>query len=242
MLGFRTLTGVALAFFLLFGTGGCGAMTVNPPALRAPTRRPITGLRTPLRRVWVLRAGWHTGLVLPRAAIGHRLLSLFSFSPKPRFLVFGWGNRDFYMATHPGIWTVLSALFPSASVVLVQSCRHKPTVCLGPSIHLRPVAVGQNGFARLRQYLEQTLKKNPAGHLEPITQGPAPQSEFFASRLSYDAFHTCNTWTADALRRAGVPVTPNGVLFAFQLWEQLPQPGEPASIQRPAPRSDSETH
>ncbi len=217
-------------------------MTVNPRVPLAPTRRSITGLRPPRALVWVLRAGWHTGLVLPKATTGHNLLSLLSLSPEPDYLVFGWGDRDFYMAAHPGIWTALSALFPSPSVLLVQSCRRKPTVCLGPSIHLRPVRIDQHGIARLRQYLEQTLKKNSAGHLEPIAHGPVPQSEFFASKLSYDAFHTCNTWTADALRRAGVPVTSNSVLFAFQLWEQLPQHKDQPSIRRSMPGSDPDTH
>jgi uncharacterized protein (TIGR02117 family) len=224
--GFRSLVGVIMVCTLPLGIGGCVAMPVNSPVLLAHPRRTRAALGPSPLRVWVLRVGWHTGLVLSRATTGHTLFSQFSFPPQSRFLVFGWGNRKFYTAAHPGIWTALSALFPSTSVVLVQACRRKPPVCLGTSTHLRPVTLSQKGVARLRRYLERTLKKTPAGHLEPISEGPAPQSEFFVSKLSYDAFHTCNTWTAEALSQAGLPVTSTGVLFAFQLWEQLPRPAD----------------
>ncbi len=55
-------------------------------------------------------------------------------------------------------------------------------------------------------------------------QGPYAGSRFFPARLSYSALHTCNTWTADALQAGGVPLHSAGVFFAWQLWDQLPQP------------------
>ncbi len=209
-------------------------MPEGQPAIHTDAGGRVARGGMPAGRVWVLRAGWHTGLVLSRAAVGRTLTSLFPFSPTPRFLVLGWGNRDYYVEPHPGIWTALSALFPSPSVVLVQACRCRLTMCLGPSQQLRRVIVSRTGIVKLRRYLELTLEKNHAGRLEPVAQGPFPKSEFFASGLSYDAFHTCNTWTAEALRKAGLPMTVTGVLFAFQLWEQLPKP--PSQQRRhPAP-------
>ncbi|MHB0887352.1 DUF2459 domain-containing protein [Acidithiobacillus sp.] len=38
---------------------------------------------------------------------------------------------------------------------------------------------------------------------------------------TYDAFYTCNTWTATALHIAGLPVDPQGVLFARQVMSAI---------------------
>ncbi|WP_414041949.1 DUF2459 domain-containing protein [Acidithiobacillus sp. M4-SHS-6] len=51
--------------------------------------------------------------------------------------------------------------------------------------------------------------------------GPYPRSKFFASPGTYDAFHTCNAWTITALKIAGYPVHPAGVIFAGQGVGQL---------------------
>ncbi|MDE2273509.1 MAG: DUF2459 domain-containing protein, partial [Gammaproteobacteria bacterium] len=70
--------------------------------------------------------------------------------------------------------------------------------------------------------LAASLQTDAQGRPEPLAPGPDPGSEFYASGLSYDAFHTCNTWTAEALHFAGVPVSYHGLIFADQLWRQLP--------------------
>jgi hypothetical protein len=40
---------------------------------------------------------------------------------------------------------------------------------------------------------------------------------FYAARDTYDALHTCNTWTAETLRAGGLPVPSAGVLFVGQV-------------------------
>jgi uncharacterized protein with von Willebrand factor type A (vWA) domain len=44
-----------------------------------------------------------------------------------------------------------------------------------------------------------------------------------------DLGHTCNTWTAEALRTAGLSVNASGVLFAGQVLDQLPPLLEPVT-------------
>ena len=51
--------------------------------------------------------------------------------------------------------------------------------------------------------------------------GPFPQSFFYASTKTYDLTHTCNTWTAAALRVAGLPVSEAGIVFAGQVLDQV---------------------
>ncbi len=46
---------------------------------------------------------------------------------------------------------------------------------------------------------------------------PIPAVRYYASRGTYDAFDTCNTWTADMLHAGGLPVPTAGVLFVGQI-------------------------
>ena len=52
-------------------------------------------------------------------------------------------------------------------------------------------------------------------------KGPYEGSLFVGAVPKYSAVHTCNTWAAEVLREAGLPVRSRGVLFAWQLWSQV---------------------
>jgi hypothetical protein len=88
-------------------------------------------------------------------------------------------------------------------------------------VRLASFDVKPAGLGRLDDYLDRSMRRNAKGEFIPVAPGPDSGSEFFASPLSYDAFHTCNTWTAEGLYVAGVPVSYHGVIFAGQLWGRL---------------------
>ena len=77
------------------------------------------------------------------------------------------------------------------------------------------------GIQRLAQFLWDYLAVDNDGQPRRISTGPYPQSVFFASTGTYSLGHTCNTWTAEALRAAGLPVSAAGVVFAGQVLDQL---------------------
>jgi len=172
-------------------------------------------------QLWVLDSGWHTGLILSRAELEQPLASLLRRLPHSQYFAFGWGNRKFYIAPHPTLAMDITALFPSRGVVLVDACKVAPRACFSSEVRLRSVSVTSDGINRLDDYLAYSLQKDAQGKFEPVAPGPDLDSEFFASGLSYDAFHTCNTWTAEALHVAGLPVSYHGVIFADQVWGQL---------------------
>lgn len=77
---------------------------------------------------------------------------------------------------------------------------------------------------RLSQFLSGYVAKDAEGTPRRIGAGPYPGSVFYASTGTFDLAHTCNTWSAEALRAAGLPVSSVGVVYAGQLIEQLPPP------------------
>jgi hypothetical protein len=66
------------------------------------------------------------------------------------------------------------------------------------------------------------LAKQPdEATLTPYANGPYEGSLYFSAIPQYSAFHTCNTWAAEGLSAAGLPVESAGVVFAGQLWGQV---------------------
>jgi uncharacterized protein (TIGR02117 family) len=206
----------------------CGLILAAGCASTSPAHTPAphpsdtsTQTTTADEQVWVLDSGWHTGLILARAELGPALIRLLQPAAAVQYLMFGWGNRRYYMSPDPTFGMGIAALFPSQSVLLIESCKLPPRACYTNVVKFHVVAVSAEGLRRLDDYLLHSLRAVDHGRLQPLAAGPDAGSKFYASGLSYDAFHTCNTWTAEALHDAGLPVDYHGVIFSGQLWRQL---------------------
>jgi hypothetical protein len=134
--------------------------------------------------IFVQSNGVHTGIVLPAGS--------------HRWKAFGWGDRDFYLNTprwqdiRPG--TALSALVGSGDTLV-----HVDE--LGdflPDENWRPIRLRPQEYNRLRAYIAATLRPGPA------IPGYAAQDRFYPARGRYSALTTCNVWTGNALKAAGV--------------------------------------
>jgi uncharacterized protein (TIGR02117 family) len=171
--------------------------------------------------IYVISGGWHTELALPVEALGGPLAALKADFPSARYLVFGWGARDYYMAQNPGIGELLRAAASGPAVMLVIPLQVSPEAFFGAS-NVFVLPVSREGIQRLSEFLWDYLVNEQKGTLDRVGTGPYPQSMFYASTGTYNLGHTCNTWTAEALRVAGLPVNATGVVFAGQVLDQLP--------------------
>lgn len=141
--------------------------------------------------------------------------------PSARYLVFGWGARDYYMARNPDIGDILRALAPGPAVMLVIPLRTRPEAFFG-ALNVFVLQLSRDGVARLSEFLWNYLAPDEETPPHRVGTGPYPQSIFYASAGTYNLSNTCNTWTAEALRVAGLPVNAAGVVFATQVVDQLP--------------------
>ncbi len=196
--------------------GGCAGPPMSA-SVRAPPQaflpaNPGVPPRSPV--IGVLVAGWHSGLILPVREIGPLRSLLFRYAGE-RYVSFGWGNRRFYMAAHPTFSDAVAALFSSPSVLLVQGA--STLRALVPSgARSRWLCADRDEVWKVDAYLRHALSRL---HGRPVKLGDGPwtDSAFYASGERYDGLHTCNTWTADALESAGLPVHSSDVIFSSQL-------------------------
>jgi hypothetical protein len=84
--------------------------------------------------------------------------------------------------------------------------------------HVIAVAVTTSQARSVQAFIQQSLDPDAA---VPYAQGPYEGSLYFAATPTYSAFHTCNTWVAEALKTAPLPIHSVGVIFAGQLWGQV---------------------
>ena len=227
----------------------CACTGASPPAC-PPAARPA-----PV--AWVISQDWHTEIGLPASELSGRLASFRTVFPGASALVFGFGKRTWMTARVESPAELLMGPFPGPAVIEVVGLRVEPALAFGGSevirLKLRP---GQ--LARLSDFLWDSFgkaqvggKAQPGGKAQAggkaragedgavgprlVSQGLFPGSLFYAASRGYGPLHTCNSWTAEALGAAGLPVRARGVVFAGGVLDQVARLGQACRMQA-APR------
>jgi len=197
---------LALAYVL----AGCAWSPVEPYAGQAPR----------LETLYVIASSWHTEIGLPAHAMVGPLTALQSAAPEARYFVFGWGQRNYYMTADPGLGDLIEAAIPAPAVMLVIPLDVAPREFFAGS-SVFTIRTSQEGLDRLSRFLWGYLEKDLQHIPRRVDDGPYPGSTFYASTGTYSLGNTCNTWTAEALRISGLPVSASGVVFAHQVVAQV---------------------
>jgi uncharacterized protein (TIGR02117 family) len=175
--------------------------------------------------ITIVERGWHTDVCIDRNDAGHDFESLAQAFPGSRFLCFGFGERGYVITREHGVLATLAALFPSRSALLMTVLREVPASAFGADRVVR-IGISGVGLNGLQSYLTNAVQIDGAGRPIQLGVGPYPDSVFLAATGTYDALYTCNTWTADAMRSAGLPVD-DTVIFAGGVMRQARQLGAP---------------
>jgi len=205
----RLVLAVLLACLVL---AGCAA-PVPPPPPADQTAGPQT------ETIFLVERGWHTDIGLEATQLGDALGQLRTIFPGVHTLVIGFGQRAYLLQPHPDFGDMLAALAPGPGAMLVTALRDPPQTAF-PAEDIVVLHVSARGLARLVDFVTKSFERAPDGALHAIADGPYPGSLFYASTRAYSAGYTCNTWTAEALQTAGLPVHAAGVVFADEVADQ----------------------
>ena len=162
------------------------------------------------RRILVLTNPIHTDIAIPiDAAVRRRFAFLEAGGmpaahPAARWLVFGWGGRAFYLETPT--WAELKPGPVFKALTLDRSVLHVDVA--GEIAELHPAVtsfrLSEGGFERLIQFIAASFEESEG---EPIVVPGASYvgtDRFYEARGFFNALVGCNTWTAQALREAGL--------------------------------------
>ena len=130
-------------------------------------------------------------------------------------IAFGFGAKVFMTATAPGVSEALAALMNAPGVVAVSGLPARPQEI----DDYAEVKVTPEGLTRMLGFVRQQVERDAAGR-PSLLGGFFRGRKLFDSRLRYNTDFTCNTWTLEALRAAGLPVRPQGVVWSRQVMRQ----------------------
>lgn len=164
----------------------------------------------PTRRILVLENPIHTDIAIPLDA---RTQARFAFledagvpigDPDARWLIFGWGGRAFYLETPT--WSDLKPGPVFKALTIDRSVMH---VDIAGDISESNAAVtafkiDEEGFDRLLAFVARSFAREKDRPVLIIGASYGPNDRFYEALGSFNALVGCNTWTARALREAGL--------------------------------------
>ena len=198
---------VALALLLLLQA--CSAMPQPTDAGRAESQTII----------FVARRGWHIDVGFSTPDIGAPLRPAVDDFPGSRYLFFGFGDKHYLAAKHKDFPGLLAALWPGPGMMLTTALAAAPEEAFG-TVHVVRLRIDKAQASAAQTFIWNSLR-TADGVPERYGNGPYSGSLFFGAVPKYSAVYTCNTWAAQVLQAAGVPVHRIGVIFASQLWSQV---------------------
>ncbi|MGA2188715.1 MAG: DUF2459 domain-containing protein [Steroidobacteraceae bacterium] len=188
--------------------------------------------------VYLARRGWHVDVGFAVASLTAPLDAVAREFPGARYLFFGFGDRRYLMAKHRNMPALLAALWPGKGLILATALGATPADAFGAA-QVIEIRISPAQLLAAQDFIWRSLgdRDLPSTDALPVAApGPYEGSLYLSARPGYSAFHTCNTWAAEALGRAGLPVHSAGVLFAGQLWRQARKAAAEKSQPPRAPR------
>ena len=199
----RILRRIAAACVLIVAGYGAAGMIGGTIPTNADWREPAQGVP-----IWIEDNGVHTDIVMPKVAAGvdWRDLAKPGDIADPRYAAFdhvaiGWGERAFFLDT-PTWWdvrprTIIAAAVGSDATLLHVEHVPRPVV----SNDVRMIRLTPEQYRRLADFISTSVVTGGRHY-----RGYAGYDVFYEARGHYDAVRTCNDWTGDALRHAGVRI------------------------------------
>ncbi|RYD90839.1 MAG: TIGR02117 family protein [Sphingobacteriales bacterium] len=162
-------------------------------------------------QVYLITNGVHSDIVLPVKTKQADWTNEIKFEhttgrdTTARYIAFGWGDKGFYLETPE--WADLKfSVACRAAFGYGNSAMHATfykQMREGKTCVRIPVSNEQYG--RLVNYIRNSFSTDPAGHvINIITKANYDSNDaFYEAKGSYSIFHTCNTWTNNALKSCG---------------------------------------
>jgi hypothetical protein len=162
---------------------------------------------------WVIERAWHTEIAVAPEDLTGRAAEL--RVPGAASISFGFGKRDFMLTGGPAQW--IAGPLPGPAVVQVTALRVEPDAAYLNARMVR-LPLSPEGMDRLSAFLRRSFREEAGRVPGPIAivQGSA----FHDASRGYSLIYTCNTWTAEALAEAGLPVEPAGVVLTYGVMSQ----------------------
>lgn len=169
-----------------------------------------TSTEGPARRILVFSNAIHTDIAIPLDAETRRRFAFLEEGgvalshPDARWLVLGWGGRAFY--TETPTWSDLKPLPLLKGLTLDRSVMHVDVAgeITEPSERIVSFDVDAGRYQQLLAFITASFRGEDGQVTVIPGAGYGENDRFFEADGWFSAVLGCNTWTAKALRAAGL--------------------------------------
>lgn len=202
-MGLTLLTFIGLILLYLGSAWALSRITVRAESNSSPD---IT--------IYLTSNGVHTDLVLPVQTVYKDWSNQILYSntrggdTNCDYIAFGWGDRGFYLETPT--WadlkasTAFKATFGLSKTAVHATFYHLSQLKEGPQCVKIVISTAQ--YQRLLAYIERSFQTDASGNpiVIPTEARYGNSDAFYEAKGSYSLLHTCNTWTNNGLKAAGL--------------------------------------
>ena len=120
------------------------------------------------------------------------------------YLAFGWGETEFYMnpprEMDAKIAAGIKALFlPNSSAIRVEGYKNLPQ-----NYEIECFGVSKTGYLNLNKFIKDTFQLDRQGEKIRLPYIVRKNVSYYEAKGTYSILRNCNSWTAEALRKADV--------------------------------------
>lgn len=188
------------------------------------------------RSVFIVDNSWHAAIVLRTRDLSVKTMPELADFPAAEFIEFSWGDKDYFPDPQSGVFAGLkAALWSGGSVMhLVGFSDTVDNFYRGATVtELRLSAIA---YGRMVDYISETFAREKSLGRARAAPGLFPQSRFYPASRTFSLLRTCNTWVAEALEQAGLPISTGIVITAGNLRSQL-LAAQPTPYETPLPNA-----
>jgi len=176
---------------------------------------------TALRSVFLIHNSWHAALAIRVSDIGRTALPEARDFPGAEYLEISWGDADYFPAPHSGFFDALKAAFWSRGSVIHVVGFSGSIDKTYPGAEILEIRLDENGFGRMLTFISDDFARPGPGSPAHAASGLFPNSRFYLAKSSFSALRTCNTWVAEALQAAGLPLNTRFVITSAALAKEV---------------------
>jgi uncharacterized protein (TIGR02117 family) len=182
---------------------------------------PFHGETKNVKTVFIVHDAWHAGIVVKKADVPAVFLPELRDFPSAEYLEFSWGDRDYFPAPDGGFAMALKAAFWSSGSILHVVGFKDAVEKVYPGADIIRISLSEEGFHRLIKFISDTFSRPHPPAPAEARPGLVSNSGFYLAEGKFSLLRTCNTWVAEALSAAGLPINPGYVITAGNLGNQL---------------------
>jgi uncharacterized protein (TIGR02117 family) len=217
-----------MASFAVFLVVWLMASGCAPPLTQLPLESQAKNSRT----IFVVNYGWHTSIVLKKGDIESSVLPELRDFSDAEYVDIGWGDWDYYQAPDPGLGLALKAAFWSSRSVLHVMGFNDVVENYFSGTEMVRITLSDEAFRMLIEFVAAAFLRPDGPGPVPGLRGLTPNSRFYPATGRFHLFRTCNTWVAEALHAAALPIAPVYAFTAGNLSHQVKRIGTVVKLEQ----------